>query len=192
MPDDMKDAPAKPSPMEGWITRTTAILAVLAALSSGQWGTSNLKAILEQGKVNDTWAYYQSKSIKGHIATDTGELAKALHADPEIVDKLEKEAKKADEDKSKAQAEAEGYQKTRDTMVQRSFWFEISFACIQLGVVICTIAAAKRSKGLWATALAFGVAGLLVFLNGRLLIFQIDANPITEGMTKSLEAKPPK
>ena len=36
---------------EDWITRTTAVLAVFAALSSGQWGASNLRAILEQGKV---------------------------------------------------------------------------------------------------------------------------------------------
>ena len=60
---------------EDWITRTTAVPAVFAALSSGQWGASKLRAILEQGMVDDGWSYYQAKSIKNH-------LAGAMAADP--------------------------------------------------------------------------------------------------------------
>src|SRR5204863_5669335 len=66
---------------EDWIARTTAVLAVLAALSSGQWGASNLRAILEQGKVDDGWSYFQAKSIKGHLAEHMQGLAGALAAD---------------------------------------------------------------------------------------------------------------
>src|SRR3954468_10407330 len=75
--------PADPAPgtWEAWVNRTSAILAVLAALSSGQWGASNLRAILEQGKVNDGWAFYQAKSIKGHEAENVAGLATALAAD---------------------------------------------------------------------------------------------------------------
>src|SRR6185436_19390336 len=72
--------PAKPK-WEDWITKTTAVLAVFAALSSGQWGASNLKAILEQGKVDDGWSYYQAKSIKNHLAEHMQGLAGALAAD---------------------------------------------------------------------------------------------------------------
>src|ERR1700755_635407 len=63
-----------------WATRTTAVLAVIAALSSGRWGASNLQAILEQGKVNDTWSFYQAKSIKEHGLESTRDLARALGA----------------------------------------------------------------------------------------------------------------
>src|ERR1043165_10040448 len=66
---------------EDWITKTTAVLAVFAALSSGQWGAANLKAILEQGKVDDGWSYYQSKSIKNHLAEHMQELAGAMASD---------------------------------------------------------------------------------------------------------------
>src|SRR5277367_331184 len=68
----------EPSAVETWITRTTAILAVVAAISSGRWGACNLQAILEQGKVNDTWSYYQAKSMKQHEAEQTRDLAAAL------------------------------------------------------------------------------------------------------------------
>src|SRR6185436_8028046 len=66
---------------EDWITKTTAVLAVLAALSSGQWGASNLKAILEQGKVDDGWSYYQAKSIKNHLAEHMQGLVAAMAAE---------------------------------------------------------------------------------------------------------------
>src|SRR6185436_2777515 len=66
---------------EDWIARTTAVLAVVAALSSGQWGASNLRAILEQGKVDDGWSYYQAKSIKNHLADHMQSLAAAMAAD---------------------------------------------------------------------------------------------------------------
>src|SRR5579863_154337 len=72
------DNRAKKSEPTEWIARTTAVLAVIAAVSSGRWGASNLQAILEQGKVNDTWSYYQAKSMKQHDAEQTRELAKAL------------------------------------------------------------------------------------------------------------------
>src|SRR6516165_10491675 len=69
---------AKKSEPNEWIARTTAILAVIAAISSGRWGASNLQAILEQGKVNDTWAFYQAKSMKQHEAEQTRDLARAM------------------------------------------------------------------------------------------------------------------
>src|SRR5581483_11802843 len=100
---------ARPSRVEAWMTRTTAILAILAALSSGRWGASNLWAILEQGKVNDAWGYYQAKSIKQHMAANSANLAEALHADAAIVDSFRNEARRLYKDKAEAEKEARGY-----------------------------------------------------------------------------------
>src|ERR1700689_791301 len=95
-----------------WANRTTAILAVVAALSSGRWGASNLQAILEQGKVNDTWAYYQAKSLKQHDAEQmrdlttaliSGETAERAEGLKKLKAKLEIDAKREEQDKSKRQ-----------------------------------------------------------------------------------------
>jgi len=179
--------PAGPSKTEVWITRTTAILAVLAALSSGRWGASNLWAILEQGKVNDAWSYYQAKSIKQHMARDSAELAEALHGDAALIASFRTEAKRLDADKTKSQQDAETFERSRNRRVEQSFWFEISFACIQLGVVICTIATATRSKGMWAAAIFLGLVGLGIFTCGMLVKEATVENALTKSMTKAMD-----
>jgi hypothetical protein len=160
---------------QGWATRTTAILAVVAALSSGRWGASNLQAILEQGKVNDTWAYYQAKSMKQHDAEQTRDLAQALApgAPPEQATALQKlqagldaDAKREEIDKNQRQADALRFQARRDRLVESSFWFEISFAGLQLGVILCTIASGAKHKGPWVAGIAIGILGLLILVNG--------------------------
>ena len=159
---------------EDWITKTTAVLAVFAALSSGQWGASNLKAILEQGKVDDGWSYYQAKSIKSHLAEHMQGLSAAMASDRPGADaallkyraEMEAEGKRLSEEKAKIEGEVHGYERARDAFVERSFWFEIAFACLQAGVVLSTIAAATKKKGLWLTAIVAGLLGALFVANG--------------------------
>lgn len=187
MSEPTKDPAKAPSGTEAWIMRTTAILAVLAALSSGRWGATNLKAILEQGKVNDAWSYYQAKSIKQAIAQNSAELASSLRADTALVASFRAEAKRYNEEKKDCQNDAETFQLVRNHAVEQSFWFEISFACIQLGVVICTIAAGTKSKPLWIGALLLGAFGLAMFLNGLFLFVKPGDNALTQSIVKSLD-----
>jgi hypothetical protein len=162
---------------EDWITRTTAVLAVIAALSSGQWGASNLRAILEQGKVDDGWSYYQAKSIKGHLAEHMEGLAAALAADRPAAagqesalgkyrDQMLTESKRLSTEKAAIEKEVHEYEHSRDSFVERSFWFEIAFACLQAGVVLSTIAAAAKKKGLWMAAVIAGTLGAFFVANG--------------------------
>ena len=162
-----------PSATETWISRTTAILAVIAAISSGRWGACNLQAILEQGKVNDGWAYYQAKSMKQHEAEQTRELANALSSsaankDPfeQLKQHMDAEAKREEQDKRDQEQTTLQYQASRDHYVESSFWFEISFAVLQLGVILCTIASAARHKFSWGIGMMLGVVGLLLLVNG--------------------------
>jgi hypothetical protein len=162
---------------EDWIAKTTAVLAVFAALSSGQWGASNLRAILEQGKVDDGWSYYQAKSIKSHLADHMQSLAAAMAADHppapgresallKYHEQMEAESKRLSGEKTTIEKEVHGYEAARDGFIERSFWFEIAFACLQAGVVLSTIAAASRKKGLWMAALLAGVLGAFFVVNG--------------------------
>lgn len=51
---------------QGWLALSTAIMAVLAALTTLYMGKFSSRAIMSQGQESDQWAYYQAKSIKGH------------------------------------------------------------------------------------------------------------------------------
>lgn len=169
------DKPQAETGWQAWATRTTAILAVLAALSSGRWGASNLQAILEQGKVNDTWAYYQAKSVKQQSAEQIRDLATALAsreasdrtgALTELRRRLDADARREEAEKQQRQADARRFELRRDRLVERGFWFELSFACLQLGVILCTIASGARRPAAWYTAIVFGVVGVLLLVNG--------------------------
>jgi len=158
-----------------WATRTTAILAVLAALSSGRWGASNLQAILEQGKVNDTWAYYQAKSVKQHSAEQIRDLAAALSAGQpadraaalsQFQRQLDADARREDSEKLQREADARRFELRRDQLVERGFWYELSFACLQLGVILCTIASGAKRPSAWYAGIAIGALGLLLLING--------------------------
>jgi hypothetical protein len=166
---------AKKSESNEWIARTTAILAVIAAVSSGRWGASNLQAILEQGKVNDTWAFFQAKSVKQHEAEQTRDLARAMApgqpaasalALGELEKRMAEDAKREEKEKNEQFDAAQRFQKSRDRMVESSFWFEISFAALQLGVILCTIAAGANRHTPWLIGVAIGLIGLLLMVNG--------------------------
>jgi hypothetical protein len=175
MGETKSDAAEREPGWQAWATRTTAVLAVLAALSSGRWGASNLQAILEQGKVNDTWSYYQAKSVKQHSAEQIRDLAAALAAGQpveraaavtQLQARLDADARREELEKQQREADARRFELRRDQLVERGFWYELSFAGLQLGVILCTIAAGAKRPAAWYAGIALGVLGLLLLING--------------------------
>lgn len=167
--------PESKSGSSDWVTRGTAILAVLAAIASARWGACNLEAILEQGKVNDTWAYYQAKSVKQHDAEQTRDLAAALvpgessdraAALERLRVRLNQEADRERNEKEQQRSAAVRYQENRDSIVERSFWFEISFASLQLGVILCTVSSGPGRRPVQVAAIVVAVIGLALLVNG--------------------------
>ena len=58
--------------------RTTAVLAVMAAVSSGQYANQFSRTILAQAEASDSWSYYQAKSIKRHIVAGQISMLQAM------------------------------------------------------------------------------------------------------------------
>jgi hypothetical protein len=174
---DPKPTESAKSGWEDWATRLAGILAVLAALASARWGASNLQAILKQGQINDAWAYYQAKSLKQQEAEQSRDMLTAL-AKGETPERaatfdalrahLADLAKREEQNKLQQQRQAIGYETTRDEVVESSFWLEISFAALQLGVILCTIAAGAKRKSPCIAGIACGTLGLIIMSNGFL------------------------
>src|SRR5260370_9840722 len=88
MPEGKQAAPAHQATSIGeaahrrhWVdhaARTTAVLAVLAAVSSGQYANQFSHTILAQAEASDQWSYYQAKSIKRHLVAGQVELLRAM------------------------------------------------------------------------------------------------------------------
>ncbi len=156
-----------------WIdhaARTTAVLAVLAAVSSGQYANQFSRTILAQAEASDQWSYFQAKSIKRHIVTGQVELLKALATTaPQAaaaLDKLQADdaaaVKKYEQELAEAKAQAEATEKQKLLHQRQGNWFQGAFIILQAGVVLCTIASSAKRKELWILAIALGLAGLAV------------------------------
>src|SRR5436853_5145239 len=69
--------------------RTTAILAVLAAVASSQYALQISRAILAQAEATDQWNHYSAKSIKRHLTVNQNESLSALAlANPHLKEQL--------------------------------------------------------------------------------------------------------
>lgn len=157
--------------------RTTAVLAVLAAVSSGQYANQFSRTILAQAEASDQWSYYQAKSIKRHIVAGQVELLRALATTaPQAqgaLDKLQADdsasVKKYEAELLEAKAKAQKIEADKRLHQQQGNWFQGAFIILQAGVVLCTIAASSRRKEMWALAIVLGVAGLAVVGYGFML-----------------------
>ena len=110
---------------QGWLALSTAIMAVLAALTTLYMGKFSSRAILAQGQESDQWAYYQAKSIKGHtfeVNKQTLELQflTMKELSPEVaaeyrktLNKYGEEIKRYEMEKKENKDKAEGIAKTK-------------------------------------------------------------------------------
>lgn len=175
-------APAHAPPGEAasrrhWIdhaARTTAVLAVLAAVSSGQYANQFSRTILAQAEASDEWSYYQAKSIKRHLVNGQIELLQAMETtSPQAASALAKlrerdsaEVARYERELAEAKAKAEATERDKRLHQKQGDWFQGAFIVLQAGVVLCTIASSSRRKELWALSVALGLLGLAVVAYG--------------------------
>ena len=160
------------------IPRTTAALAVLAAVSSGQYTGQFSRTILAQAEVSDKWSYYQAKSIKRHLTQSQVEFSRALaQGHPEMMVQLADfeaknvdTAKKYDADLAQIQVEARKLEEEKLRHEKQGDRFQFAFVILQMGVVLSTVAASARRRELWIFAILCGVVGLLIAGDGFLLL----------------------
>jgi hypothetical protein len=96
-----------------YIAISTALIAVLAAITSLLAGHHSNEALIEQIKASDQWAFYQAKGIKAEVAS--------LNRDNYFRDSLEKKYKVQQQDIKK---EAE-----KDPKCIRNAFAKTHFAC---------------------------------------------------------------
>jgi Domain of unknown function (DUF4337) len=157
--------------------RTTAVLAVLAAIASGQYAEAFSRTILAQTEASDQWSYYQAKSIKRSLAQTEHELAAALaEGRPEAAKRLvaldadaASRAKRYDDELAGIKSAADALVAKKNLQQHRGERFQWAFLALQAGVVLSTVAASSRRKELWAAAVAAGLVGLALAANAYFL-----------------------
>jgi hypothetical protein len=166
-----------------WVSLTTGLLAVIAAIAallSGSLVNEGLDernmAVLMQEQASDEWAYYQAKGIKGNAAGQTAEILTALpNAQLPRAEHYKAEAEQYKRDQAALLTKAQELEKERDeklkgsnALMHRHHTFAYSVTFTQIAIALSAIAALMRRKQVWYISLAAGAVGLVFFIMGFL------------------------
>jgi hypothetical protein len=165
-----------------YLAITTVILAVCATLASFKLEHFSVDSVLKQAMASDQWAFYQSKSIKGYLYELQREKAelelKAMQKNfsPEAVGDYQKmihsygdNMKKYETEKKEIMEKAKHLEKERDEAQERREIFGQSIIFLQMGILLCSIAALMKRKSLWIIAMGVGAVGVVYFADGFFL-----------------------
>ena len=144
-------------PWISWVALSTAILAVLAAISGLLAGMYANEAMMSQIQASDQWGYYQAKSIKAAILEAKTTLAS------EATDRDNEKAARYQEEQAEIKREAEHKQAEARASFHKHEIFARSVTMFQIAIAVAAISALTKRRRFWLVSLVFGAAGL-VFL----------------------------
>ncbi len=168
---------------QGWLALSTAIMAVLAALTTLYMGKYSSRAIMAQGQESDQWAYYQAKSIKGHtfeinrktlelqLLTQKGLSPVAAAEYRKILNKYGEEIKRYEGEKKEIKDKAEGIAKVKLKSQEMGGNFAYALIFLQIALMLSSIASLTKRHYLWHIALICNLGWLFFFLDAWLLFY---------------------
>ncbi len=167
---------------ERWISYlavTTVLLAVCATLSSFKLEHFSVESVLKQVMASDQWAFYQAKGTKGYLyelqkeklELELRTIEKTASADlaqdyREKIESYGRQAKRYDKEKEDIMKEAKHLEKERDEAHERRELFGKSIIFLQMGILLCSIAALMKRKSLWGLGSLVGIFGIAYFAYG--------------------------
>jgi Domain of unknown function (DUF4337) len=159
-----------------WLSLSTAVIAVLAAIASLEAGANandailrKDDAILHQSRAGDAWSHYQAAGIKSVVyATQAAALAP-----PEVAARWQVEADRERDMQKDIKTEADAEEARVEEMDEKAahklhvhHQFAKSVTVFQVSIALAAIAALTRRKPMWWVSLAVGACGLAFFAIG--------------------------
>src|SRR5205085_1249232 len=135
------------------VALSTAILAVLAAITGLLSGKHANEAMMDQIRASDQWSYYQAKSIKASVL----DAKMSLAATPSDSDQSKRDRYEKEQEQIKSEAER------KEAAAKSNFHKHEVFAggvtMFQIAIAIAAISALTRKRRFWFVSLLFGAAG---------------------------------
>ncbi|HEY8781764.1 MAG TPA: DUF4337 domain-containing protein [Mucilaginibacter sp.] len=147
-----------------YVALTTAVFAVLAAITGLLAGDHSDEAMLAQIRSSDQWAFYQAKSIKTEQIASANKILFALGKAPAPEDAAKIKANKADQ--AKIMAEAKAFQKESDEHVARHKVLARGVTLFQVAIAIGAISIITKRKLLWFASMGFAIIGVFFLMQG--------------------------
>ena len=149
----------------GWVI---TVLAALLAINTLMGGSNSSKVLNNTIDANNTWAFYQAKSIKqtlAEMAYDDAVRAKdqaKMQALQAKIDRYESDPKTG-EGKRELMAKARGLEDERSVAKQRGPWYTYAGSLFQIAIVLLTASIlAVNMRLFWASLWVGGVGMALM------------------------------
>jgi hypothetical protein len=177
-PDAPKPAPGSRSEREakikdkaGMVINVFALLLAVNAWYGGKLGSTVLNNTI---KANDTYSFYQAKSIKQSLAEQN--LYEAQHNGDkkraeEMASKIDRYENEPGEGKKDLMKKAKALEAERDEAKARSPWIGYASTAYQMAIVVLSASILAVSMYLFWASFAVAGFGLLLSLNGLFLWF---------------------
>ena len=167
------------------VALTTAIFAVILAVSSLGGGVAMKEMLLAQQQASDQWAFYQAKVIREHFYRGQKQRLELdlLEKDtlkPEVRKRYEEllqqttlEEARYNVEKKEIEQEAKQLEHERDKYRGKDPYFEYAEVLLQIAIVMSSIAILAHSRLMFGFSLVSATLGALLAANGFLMIVSL-------------------
>ena len=168
------------------VALTTAIYAVLLAVTSLGGNNAMKEMLLASQQSSDQWAFYQAKVIREHLyrsqkmRIEIDLVERSDHGRPEIKGKLAALLKKiGDEEarynaeKKEIESEAKKLERERDYYRTKDPYFDFAEVLFQIAIVTASVSILSTSRVVYYFSMISAFWGALLSLNGFFLILRV-------------------
>ena len=168
------------------VALTTALYAVILAVTALGGNNSMKEMLLAQQEAADQWAFYQAKALRetiykverSNLEADFQERAQYLKPDARarfegrIKKAADEEARYAAEKKD-IEGEAKKAEQERDLNKKKNPYFDFAEVLLQISIVMASIAILSSSRPVFRFSLAVAAVGGILSFNGFTLVFRV-------------------
>jgi hypothetical protein len=149
---------------------TMAITAAILAVVTMMGHRLHTEEVVMQTKSADGWSYFQAKNNRYHMYANDAKLAELTGAAAAAAVAADWTKKAEDERKQAGDVQKENEQLDRETeaTARRATFFDVSEICLEIGIVLCSIALLTRAAVFWRASFVPMVLGLAVAAYGLL------------------------
>lgn len=167
------------------VALTTAIFAVLLAITSLGGSNAMKEMLLAQQQASNMWAYYQAKVIREHLYRSQAFLLEAMEANTqtgnptgqkkiqEARTHLLNEAQRFNAEKKDIEKEARHFEEERDLNQKKDPYFDYAEVLLQIAIVLASIAIISQSRRMYYFAIVTAVLGGAFSVNGFFLLVSL-------------------
>jgi len=148
----------------GWVI---TVLAALLAINTLMGGSNSSKVLNNTIDANNTWAFYQAKSIKQTLAEQSQDDAK-FRNDKQKVDYLQKKIDRYESDPATGEGKKELMEKARKLEAERAVaksrspWYTYAGSLFQIAIVLLTASILAVNNRLYVASIGVGLLAAIL------------------------------